>query len=118
VDAQTRRQWTEDLTALGALAQAAREGAAEMAELSERVKAESAFPETLTTWAADISRQWNELQSRTRSLVREVEGWVGPLTRDQNSRKEYYEEMVETLRREAQAIAQRIGTDSAAGGRE
>ena len=108
VDAGTRRQWTEDLMTLGALARAASDGADEMEEVAERVESESSFPETLTTWATDLLRQWNELQSRTRSLVREVEGWVGPLTQDQLSRQDYLQEMLGTLGREAQAIAQRI----------
>ena len=104
--------------ALGALSRAAAEGASEMADLAERVKSESSFPEALTTWADDLLRQWNELRSRTGSLAREVEGWVGPLTADQISRRTYYQEMVETLGREAQAIAQRIGTGSVLGGME
>jgi photosystem II stability/assembly factor-like uncharacterized protein len=118
VSATVRRQWTEDLTALGALARAAREGAEEMADLAERVKAETGLPGNLAPWAEDLIRQWNELRSRTRSLVGEVEGWVGPLTQDQVSRRAYYQEMVETLGREAQAIAQRIGTAPGPGGRE
>jgi photosystem II stability/assembly factor-like uncharacterized protein len=108
VDAGIRRQWTEDLMTLGALARAASDGADEMEEAAERVESESSFPETLTRWATDLVRQWNELHSRTRSLVREVEGWVGPLTQDQISRQDYLQEMLGTLGREAQAIARRI----------
>ena len=89
-----------------------------MTELAGKVAAERSFPETLTTWANDILRQWNELQSRTRGLSREVEEWVGPLTADQLSRKNYYQQMVGTLGRETQAIAQRIGTGSTPGGGE
>jgi hypothetical protein len=116
VDAETRRQWTEDLMTLGALARAASDGADEMEELAEKVESESSFPETLTTWATDLLRQWKELQSRTRSLAREIEGWVGHPTQDQLSRQDYYQEMVETLGREAQAIAERIRGASPLGG--
>jgi len=109
IDAQTRRQWTEDLLALGDLAREATEGASEMRALVEEIGAGSSFPEALTTWADDILRQWTELQSRVRGLVREAEGWVGPLTDDQQSRRSFYQVMAETLRREAQAIADRVG---------
>jgi hypothetical protein len=42
-------------------------------------------------------------------LVREVEGWVGDLSTDQISRRDFYLEMVDTLRRETRALAERIG---------
>jgi hypothetical protein len=110
VDAEARRQWTETLLELGELARAAGEGRAGMTELVERVRT-ATFPEALSTWSEDLLRQWTELQSRTRSLVREVEGWVGPLTDDQASRRAYFEEMVQSLGRETQALEQRIGSD-------
>jgi hypothetical protein len=105
----TRRQWTEDLWALSALAAAAASGADEIREVVEKVETEPSFQETLSSWSSDLQRQWNELRSRTQSLVREVEGWVGPLTSDQLSRRDYYQEMVGILGRESQAIAARIG---------
>ena len=108
VDTETRRAWTGELHALGALAREAAKGAREMAELAERVEAGTDVPEALATWAKDLVREWNELASRTRSLVREAEGWVGPLTQDQASRKAYFEEMVATLERETRSLAQRF----------
>jgi hypothetical protein len=118
VDMATRRQWTEDLLALGDLARAAEVGAREMRELAEQVESDPALQEALSERSGDLLRQWNELRSRTSGLVREVEGWVGPLSGDQASRRDYYQEMVETLGREADAIAQRIGGsgESAGGG--
>jgi hypothetical protein len=109
VDTATRRQWTQDLLALGGLAREAAEGAGEMRGLADRVESDPAFREALAEWSGDLLRQWNELRNRTRGLVREVEGWVGPLSGDQTSRRDYYREMVGTLQREAAAIAQRIG---------
>lgn len=100
---------------LGALAREARDGATEMREMTQRVEAGAAFGETLGTWANDLLRQWNELRSRTQGLVREVEGWVGPLTQDQQSRRGFYREMVGTLERETAALAQRIGGGPAGG---
>ncbi|NNM04263.1 MAG: hypothetical protein HKO65_04100 [Gemmatimonadetes bacterium] len=109
VDPGVRSQWTADLLALNALAAAAANGAQEMRDVAERVESDRAFREALSSWSEDLGRQWNELSNRARSLVREVEGWVGPLTADQASRRSYYEEMVATLQREMEAIARRIG---------
>ena len=109
VDPETRRLWTEELLALNALAAEAGRGTEEMRELAEKVEADPSFREALSSWSTDLLRQWNELRSRTGSLVREVEGWVGPLTADQASRRAYYEEMVETLGREGQALVRRVG---------
>jgi photosystem II stability/assembly factor-like uncharacterized protein len=118
VDPQTRRAWTEELLTLGALAREAAQGAEGVDELVERTSEDPSFPESLGTWASDLQRQWQELRSRTRGLTREVEGWVGPLTQDQRSQKEYYLEMVDTLTRETEALTQRIGEgwSSGAGG--
>jgi hypothetical protein len=112
VDMATREQWTEDLLALGILAREAEAGAEEMRELAEKVESDPSFREALTEWSGDLLRQWNELRSRTRGLIREVESWVGPLSQDQASRRDYFQEMVGTLGREAAAIAQRIGDAS------
>jgi hypothetical protein len=109
VTAEARRQWTEDLMTLGALARAVGGGVEEMGELAARVEAETGLPGGLGTWAQELVRQWGELRSRTRGLVGEVEGWVGPLTQDQLSRQSFYQEMVETLRRETLALAQQVG---------
>ena len=98
------------------VAAAAGRGAEEMRDLAEKVEADPSFQEALSSWSADLLRQWNELRNRTRSLVREVEGWVGPPTADQAARRSYYEEMVDTLGREAQALARRVGGGGDGGG--
>jgi hypothetical protein len=109
VDPDVRREWTEDLLALGELARAVDEGARGMTDLAEAMEAEPPVSEALAEEARELQRQWNELRSRTRGLLREVEGWVGPLTLDQESRRSYYQEMAGTLRRETQALSGRIG---------
>jgi hypothetical protein len=109
---EIRRQWTEDLLALGDLARDVAEGAQEIVEVKRRVDDEATFAETLGDWAAELERQWNELRNRSRGLVREVEGWVGPMTGDQLSQKAYYQEMVDTLRRETRTLAQQVGGPS------
>ncbi len=109
VEPEVRRIWTTELLALGALAREARDGAQAMRSLADRVEEGAAFEETLGRWATDLLRQWSELRSRTQGLVREVEGWVGPLTQDQRSRWSFYQEMTGTLERETAVLAQRIG---------
>lgn len=118
VEPAVRRQWTADLLTLNALAAESAEGAREMRNVAERVGEEVTFQEALSTWSEDLVRQWNELSSRTRGLAREVEGWVGPLTSDQVSRRDYYQEMVGTLGREMQTIVRRIGGSPELEGRE
>jgi hypothetical protein len=109
VDEGTRRAWTQHLLALGALARDAGSGADEMQELAQRVQADSTLPEELMAGAEELERQWNELRTRTRSLMREVEGWVGAPTEDQRAREAYYREMVGVLRDETAALARRVG---------
>jgi hypothetical protein len=109
VDMEVRRQWTEDLLALGALARETAEGAGEIVEVNRKIDADEAFKESLGEWASELQRQWNELRNRTRGLVREVEGWVVPMTGDQLSQKDFYQEMTDTLLRETRALAQQIG---------
>ena len=59
--------------------------------------------------AQDLLRQWSELQSRVRRLLGEIQGWVGPATQQQIDQWEFYLEMVETLGRETETLAQRFG---------
>jgi len=108
VDPDVRRAWTDELMELGALARSAQEGALDFRELAGRIEEDESLPEAVKAESADLARQWGELLSRTRSLPREVEGWVGPLTGDQESRKAYYLEMVEVLKRETAALAERV----------
>ena len=116
VDPETRQRWTDDLMTLGALARAVGAGAEEVGEVAQRAATETAVPEGVSDLAQDLVRQWGELRSRTQGLVREVEGWVGPLTQDQLSRQSYYQEMVETLLRETRALSQRLGGTRSLGG--
>jgi hypothetical protein len=110
-----REAWTEELLALGELARAAAEGADSLRAIARRIEGETRFSETLGGWAADLQRQWNELRTRTRGLIRDVESWVGPPTRDQISRKGYYLEMVETLQRETETLRREMGGAPAGG---
>ena len=85
VDITTRVAWTHMLSELYELR---REARALRAHASDNDIGE--IPERETT----------ELASRIARLIGEVEGRVGPLTADQQSERDYYERMLETLSRE------------------
>jgi hypothetical protein len=104
VEPEVRRQWTADLFTLGALARSVVDDAGLWEETLEEVAGDQEAPAQLRETAQDLMRQWNELRSRTRRLVGEVEGWVGPLTAQQESQQAFYREMLEILRREAEAV--------------
>jgi len=118
VDPGVRRQWTEDLLALGSLARDVAAGADRMGEMARRagVSAPQGGTPPATVQAdpaaaqvRDLLRQWNELRARTRRLLGEVEGWVGPPTAQQASQWRYYQEMLEALTRETEDLARRLG---------
>jgi photosystem II stability/assembly factor-like uncharacterized protein len=104
IDPQVRSQWTADLLALGALSRSVVDDAGIWGEILEEVAGDSEAPDGLRAAARDLMRQWNELRTRTRRLRGEVEGWVGPLTGQQSSQRAFYQEMLETLRRETEAL--------------
>jgi hypothetical protein len=124
VDPEVRRRWTEDLLALGTLAREVAAGADRMGDivrLAGVVPADGvgdaagatgaiALPaDPVAMEARDLLRQWNELRARTRRLMGEVEGWVGPPTAQQSSQWRYYQGMLETLGRETEDLARRLG---------
>jgi hypothetical protein len=104
-----RRQWTADLTELGELARRVTDGRDRAREVLDRAEAD---PELADAWqdkAQELVREWDELAFRTRRLRGEVEGWVGPLTQDQRSRRAFYAEMVGTLDHEVDVLEVQIG---------
>jgi photosystem II stability/assembly factor-like uncharacterized protein len=107
LDPQVRLMWTEDLLALGQLSRAVVDDAGIWGEVLEEVGEDADAPEALAMEARDLQRQWNELRSRTRRLQGEVERWVGPLTQKQLSQRDFYREMLETLRRDAESLRAR-----------
>jgi len=108
VDPQLRAQWTHDLLGLGELGTEARAGAESMEELSGETEESPDAAQALKDEARDLLRQWSELSFRTRRLQGEVEGWVGPLTQQQRSQREFYSEMLGTLRRETEELRARL----------
>jgi len=109
VEPEVRQKWTEDLLELGALSRDAAAGAGNIRELARAIESSSTAPESMKEEAQDLLRQWSELQSRVRRLLGEVQGWVGPATQQQVDQWEFYLEMVDTLGRETETLAQRFG---------
>ena len=94
-----RRAWTETLLELAALRRAARaEGERFEALVEAADEAEEEAPEV-----RDLDREWGELASRIQRLMGDVMGSVAPLTQDQRSRMDHYQEMAATLARESEA---------------
>jgi hypothetical protein len=106
---EIRLQWTADLLDLGELARDVTDEARRMGELIETMEETPPDSEALLEEARELQRQWNELRSRAGGLQREAEGWVGPLTADQESRRSYFRQMLETLGRETRDLEDRYG---------
>jgi hypothetical protein len=79
-----------------------------MDEILTSVEERGDVPGAVEGQARDLARQWEELGSRTRRIQGEVEGWVGPLTEQQRTQWAFYREMLETLRRETEALKTRL----------
>jgi len=109
VDPEVRARWTLDLLALAELAIGASEQARAASEDLRPAEDDAAASEALRAQVRDLLRQWEELASRTRRLQAEVEGWVGPLTLQQDTQRAFYMEMLETLKSETSALRARIG---------
>jgi len=77
------------------------------AEALDAVEEDADAPQGLAEEAQDLRRQWNELRFRTRRLQGEVERWVGSLTEQQLSQRDFYQEMLEILRRDTENLRAR-----------
>ncbi|MGM0668858.1 MAG: VPS10 domain-containing protein, partial [Gemmatimonadota bacterium] len=107
VHPRVRRQWTQDLLELSRLSRAVGDDAGLWRDYVEEMAEDPNASDALVQDSRDLQRQWNELGSRTRRLENEVEGWVGPLTEQQRSQWEFYLEMLDTLRRDAEVLRTR-----------
>ena len=87
-----------------------------MRELARAIDTSATASESMKEEAQDLLRQWSELQSRTRRLLGEVQGWVGPATQQQATQWQFYLEMQGTLGGETEALAQRFGGRAPGGG--
>jgi hypothetical protein len=109
VDPLIRARWTETLQEITATLAQAQELARTAAQAARRLQAgEAQAPRATLAKVQDMDREFGELVSRLSGLRGDAEDWVGPLTEDQSSQKAFFEQMLETLRTEWQAVQGRI----------
>ncbi len=104
VTPEVRARWTAGLLELHALSREVVDDAGIWVEVLEEIREDGDAAPELAAAAQELHRQWNELRSRTRRLISEVEGWVGPLTEQQQSQRDFYREMLPVLRNDSQAL--------------
>jgi hypothetical protein len=99
---EDRREWTATLFEIADLYKAVLEEVNEVRPLhwkydklsaDEKAEMDEAYLEEVK----ELDRMYGELLSRTRSLYRQVSGWMGDLTTDQESQMAYYQEVLEKL---------------------
>lgn len=105
VPPDVRARWTTGLLELAGMAAEAQTGldAAE-AVVDELDARERTLPAATEAGVRELHRQWRELRTRIRGLMREVEDWVGAPTADQNSERAHYRLMLQTLSDEWEAL--------------
>jgi hypothetical protein len=109
VDPKARADWTGTLMEITELLVAGQTLAAEAEDAVERLdEGEVDVSDEVEAEVRDLSRELDELASRTGRLLRNVEGWVGPLAADDASQKAFLEEMYETLVTEWSAVRGRV----------
>ncbi len=103
VSTAVRTAWTETLLALGELRGAAQRELETVRDVLGDIEEDDSDPRAAKL--RDLEREWSELSNRIRGLMGDVEGVVAPLTQDQQSRRQYYTAMVETLSEESAALS-------------
>jgi photosystem II stability/assembly factor-like uncharacterized protein len=94
INLAVRKAWTKDQFKIGELYTAIVEDMKvirpmkwKMEELKEEKKT---INEAASAEITELNRMYDELMSRTGSLYRELGGWMGPMTADQQAQFEYY----------------------------
>jgi hypothetical protein len=104
VDPAVRAAWTSTLLELAELGRRARELASRAQARVERMEGDAGGGPALAK-ARDLARETGELRSRLESLRDAAEGWVGPLSADQEGQRSFLSGMLETLGAELEAAA-------------
>jgi hypothetical protein len=90
---ETRQRWTEDLLDIAALYRDVLPGAQTLRSIDEQVRESDGVTDDVAAEVKDLNRMYTELTSRIGRLYREVSGWVGGLTNDQQSQRTFYKEV-------------------------
>jgi hypothetical protein len=107
VEPAVRAAWAATLLDLFELTRRAAQVAERAEARVERLEGEDRDRPGLAA-ARNLARETDELRSRLQRLRSAVEGWVGPLTADQESQRAFLSQMLETLAgemREAEGAA-------------
>jgi hypothetical protein len=111
VDPLVRRRWTERLLALGDLASQAQSLARDVSRAAQRLDDEGnplRVDADLEAKLRDLERETQELASRLSRLRGAAEGWVAPLSADQQSQRTFLTRMLATLTEEWRAVEARL----------
>ncbi|MFQ5537971.1 MAG: WD40/YVTN/BNR-like repeat-containing protein [Gemmatimonadota bacterium] len=111
-DPWVRRGWSRTVQQLTDLLSAAQKAAREVSRTHTLARdSEQDLPPELLDKVADLDREFSELVSRTARLRFGAEGWVGPLSADQESQHAFLAEMLATLSGEWAKVKPLIGSD-------
>lgn len=101
IDLAVRKAWTATLFDIGDIYEsiiADTKIARPLKWKADKLKKEGAkINEEAMVEITEINRMYDELLSRTGSLYRQVGGWMGPMTADQQSQMTYYTEVQQRL---------------------
>ncbi len=106
---EDRREWTATLFEIAELYKAVLKEVNEIRPVQWKfdrmsAKEKSKVNEKILEEAKELDRMYDELLSRTRGLYRQVSGWIGKMTADQESQMAYYQEMLDKLAPRKEAV--------------
>ena len=109
VDPAVRGQWTATLREITSTLMDAQSLARDVQDAARRLEEQKArASDTDGRKVRDLARETEELASRLSRLRGAVDDWVGPLTADQASQKEFLTGMLATLQRDWSAVKGRV----------
>ena len=109
VDPRVRAQWTAELREIATTLLQAQGVAREVQAAAGRLdRGEARAPRDVAAKVKDLDRELDELVSRLARLRGGAESWVGPLSADEASQKEFLTGMLGTLTAEWRAVRGRV----------
>lgn len=108
VELEERKAWQQSLFAITSLYEAVLSEYESVVPLQwhvEKLRADSiSFNEDAAVAIEDVSELYEELLRRVRVLYGQVDGWIGPLTADQQAQETYFRDMLDQLASRKQAV--------------
>ena len=98
IDIAVRKSWSQQLDQITELYKEIKTEANQLRPMLWKIdqfeEEKKKINKDAATEVKELNRMADELLSRTRSLGRQVSGWMGPMTQDQASQMHYYQEML------------------------